>query len=300
MTKSKKISIIIASFLLVLAGLLFASCGSKNYSQVSISSSEQEGSITLFEGESATVSFTVENPVSGMDTSLVYSLSNPSICDVEVIANQNNTTSYQISAVKGGTTTLEVKTIEGNKSAALDIYVKAYSNSLTAAEHSLYVSQSSSLTPSSYDFTFSSNATEKDLTYYFFGQTADITSLTIEDVQDDGNYINQFNSINLILINNNYYLILEDEYGNLYTLGSSSQVPSTIPNMQNTKYSLLAVTVENGEYQFDIAAASTVQAGEKFAFIALYDSNSETPIYCAREFYVLLDIDSESIAHSYG
>lgn len=300
MTKSKKISIIIASFLLVLAGLLFASCGSKNYSQVSISSSEQEGSITLFEGESATVSFTVENPVSGMDTSLVYSLSNPSICDVEVIANQNNTTSYQISAVKGGTATLEVKTIEGNKSAALDIYVKAYSNSLTAAEHSLYVSQSSSLIPSSYDFTFSSNATEKDLTYYFFGQTADITSLTIEDVQDDGNYINQFNSINLILINNNYYLILEDEYGNLYTLGSSSQVPSTIPNMQNTKYSLLAVTFENGEYQFDIAAASTVQAGEKFAFIALYDSNSETPIYCAREFYVLLDIDSESIAHSYG
>ena len=300
MTKSKKISIIIASFLLVLAGLLFASCGSKNYSKVYISSSEQEGSITLFEDESTTVSFTVENPVDGMNTSLVYSLSNSSVCDVEVIANQKNSTSYQITAMKGGTTTLEVRTVEGNKTASLDIYVKAYSNTLTAAEHSLYVSQSSSFAPSSYDFTFSSNTTEKDLTYYFFGQTEDLSSLIIEDVKEEENYINQFNSIYLKTINDNFYLILEDANGNLFTLGSPTQVPSTVPNLFNTKYSLLPVTFENEEYQFDTSSATTVKAGEKFAFIALYDSNAENPIYCAREFYVIADIDYESISHSYG
>ena len=302
MTISKKISLIVASFLLVLAGLIFASCGSKNYSNVTISNSVSDSSLSLFVGETTSVTFTVENPVSGMNTTLSYALSNSSICSVNVVASARNSTTYEISGIRGGTTNFEVQTIEGHKTASIDIYVRAYSNNLMPAEHSLYLTQSTPLQPSSYDFVFSADTTEKDLSYYFFGQTEEAGSLVLGDVQQDGEFINEFTSISLTNSpeNDQYYLMFEDSIGQLFTLGSSSLVGSTVPELINTKYALLPVTMENGNYVFDSEQATAVQAGDTFAFIALYDSNSQDPIYCAREFSVLLDIDYGSIYHTYG
>lgn len=300
MTISKRISICIASFLLVLAGILFASCGSKNYSNVYISCSVQDGSISLFVDNSTNVTFTVENPVKNMNTNLSENLTNESICDVNLISSQGSSYTYEIVAKKGGRTSLQVSTIEGNKTASLEIYVRSYSSQLNPADHSLYVSEKSSLIPTSYDFVFSSDTTEKNLSYYFFGQTTQPDSLVLEDVKDGDNFINQFISVKLLNKNGSFYLIFEDNNNNYFTLGNSYNVPSIFPNVYNLKYDFISVEFNDGEYVFDLNTATEVKEGDKFSFITVYDTNTDDTIFCEREFFVLIDIDYENISHKFG
>ena len=71
MTKTKKINLFICSLLVLLASLFFASCGPKDYSNVSLTSSVS--SLSLEVGQEADIVFTINNMVDDMDNTLSFS-----------------------------------------------------------------------------------------------------------------------------------------------------------------------------------------------------------------------------------
>lgn len=313
MTKSKIFSILALGLMLVLAGILFVACGSNGYKNVTVTSDRD--SITLFvnqsddssgEGDegattiiSELVTFTINNPVGNMDKSLRITVSNPSICQVNLYSRQNNSSTYEIIGLKGGTTQIEAKTLEGNKSCTITVNVRQYSNNLSQNSNSLYVSPSSALIPNASDFIFDDSATERDLDFYFYGSTYDGYILTETDLMANGEFINQFTQANLITVNGNYYIIFQDENGALFTLYDREEIIID-DERSNFVYQFMPVTYENGEYSFDLESAIAVQPGDSFKFGAVYQKSESERLVCARDFYVLIDIDYQSVAHEYG
>lgn len=296
MTISKKISMFVFSLLLVVASFLFASCGEKDYSNVTLTASREEVVMFVDDENAQNVTFTINNPVSDMASSLSYTLSNPSICTVSLLSTQNYSTIYAITGIKGGVSDMTVRTNEGNISCTIRINVREYSSNISASDNALYLSLSTELYPSAADFTFSDNTTERDLEFYFYGKVNNSSSLTIEDITVNDAYVNSFIQANLIEINDSQYIIFTDSTGSLYTLGQGV----TNNRTQNTFYNFINVANENGEYVFDTTTASEVQAGDKFTFFAVNRVEGGEIIYCQRDFYVIVDIDYESVSHEYG
>lgn len=296
MTKSKKLSMFVFSLLLVVASLLFVACGGKDYSNVTLTASQEEIVMFANDENAQNVTFTINNPVRDMASSLTYTLSNPSICTVSVLSTQSYSTTYAITGVKGGVSDMTVRTNEGNVSHTIRIQVRQFSSNISPADNSLYLSLSSEFYPSAADFTFSDNATERDLDFYFYGKVNDSSSLTIGDITQNEEYVNAFVQANLIEMNDSQYIIFTDENGLLYTLGRGV----TNNRTQNTFYSFINVNLTDGEYVFDTAVATKVQAGDKFTFFAVNQVDGGEVIYCQRDFYVLIDINYESISHEYG
>ncbi len=308
MTKSKKITVFLFSLMLVLAGLLFVACGSQSYKNVTLTSDKQV--ISLFVSKNISdeetvvenaeyVKFTINNPVNNMYKNLTYSLSNPGVCQVSLYSQQDNSTTYKIVGLKGGNTTLEAKTIEGNKTCKVTINVRQYSDKLTANSNSLYLSESSPLIPNSSDFVFDDNATERELNFYFYGKTASGYIMTEEDIKSNGEFVNKFVSANLISLENQYYIIFKDENDNLYTLSKEKSI-QVEDNLYNTYYDFIEVSYDNDTYVFDKENSSSVSLGDKFKFLATYNISEEEIIICEREFSILIDIDFESLVHEYG
>ncbi len=298
MTKSNKLRLLLFSLLLVFSSFLFVACGEVNYSSTTLTSSESI--IELFVGEQKNVTFTINNPVGNMSSNLICtpeSLSNPNVCTVEQLATQNYSTTYTITGVQGGTTTLEITTQEGGKTQSIDIIVREYSSEITAGNNSLYVSLSTKFIPSATDFNYSSNeVTERDLDFYFYG-VKNSGELVLDDVRQDGQFINEFVSVELVNVLNNSYLIFTDSNGELWTLGNQTIVTGS----NNIKYQFLEVGLtEDNQYDFNLDNATTVSPGAKFTFITNYISDTEEEIFCEREFYVIDDINSESVSHDYG
>ena len=313
MTKSKKFSILALGLMLVLAGILFVACGSNGYKNVTVTSDRD--SITLFvnqsddsssEGDegattiiSELVTFTINNPVDNMDKSLSITISNPTICRVTLFSRQNNSSTYEIVGLRGGTTQIEAKTLEGNKSCTITVNVRQYSDNLSQNSNSLYVSPSNTLIPNASDFIFDDSATERDLDFYFYGTTYDGYILTETDLMTNGEFIKQFTQANLITVNDNYYIIFQDENGALFTLYDREEIIID-EERSNFVYQFMPVTYENGEYSFDLESAIAVQPGDSFKFGAVYQKSESERLVCARDFYVLIDIDYQSVAHEYG
>ena len=294
MTKSKKLSMFIFSLLLVFASLLFVACGSKDYSMTTLTSSDNV--IELYVQEQKNVTFTINNPVDSMSKDLNLTFSNPQVCSIEQVATQDYSTTYTITGLKGGNTILDVSTFEGGKKTSITINVKQYSDKLEAGDNSLYVSASSKLTPSSADFVFDNNSTERVLSYYFYGKTIEDNKLVIEDVKKNNEFVNEFVSVELISVQENNYLIFEDSTGRYYTLDKGAIVAGS----NNVKYQFVEVEKTDNGYEFNLDNASAVSAGDEFTFITNYQNNSEEQIYCERKFFVLVDINSDSISHIYG
>lgn len=296
MTKSKKISLLLFSLMLVLASLLFVACGGKDYSKVSLTASQEQLELFIGEENAQSVTFTIENPVKKMDKSLTITLSNPGVCNVTEVSKQGNSTVYSVVGIKGGETDLIARTNEGNISRTIKIVVRQYSSALQPGDNSLYVSKSSQLYPTAVDFVFDSSATERDLDFYFYGKVNENTNLTLDDITFEENFINSFISVDLITVEDNDYLIFTDESGQKYTLGSSN----TNIEGNKTKYEFLQVEETNGQINIDTTEATSVQAGDKFTFVAINYIEEDEIIYCQRDFYVLKDINSESMTHEFG
>ena len=296
MTKSKKLSIFVFSLLLVVASFLFVACGEKDYSNTTLTASQEEVVMFVNDENAQNVTFTINNPVRDMASSLSYTLSNPSICSISVLSTQNYSTTYAITGIKGGVSDMTVRTNEGNISHTIRITVRQYTSNISPAENSLYLSLSTELYPTAADFTFSDNATERDLEFYFYGSVNDSSSLTLNDIIQNEEYVNSFVQANLIEIDSSRYIIFIDSDGNLYTLGQGI----TNDRTQNTFYNFINVTNEDGAYSFDTANATAVQAGDKFTFFAVNHIDGGEIIYCQRDFYVLVDINYDSISHDYG
>ncbi len=295
MTKTKKLSMFIFSLLLVLTSFLFVACGNNDYSLTSLTVSQDV--VEVYVGEQKSIVFTIENPVSSMDKGLSFTLSNPKVCSVEMIANNDYSTTYMITGLRGGNSNLDVSTIEGGKTTSVSISVKQYSDKIESGSNSLYLSPNSSLTPSSADFVFMEESTERQLNYYFYGKVKEDNKLVLEDLMKDNNLINNFVSIELLNYQNQYYLIFTDGENNFYTIDSGTIVIGS----ENTKYQFVKVEKnEEGIYVFDTNKVSPVTPGEKFTFLANYVNDLDETIFCERSFYVLLDIDFDSISYDYG
>ena len=294
MTSSKKLSMLIFSLLLVIASFLFVACGTKDYRNVTLTASQEEISLFASEDNTQNVTFTINNPVSGMDSTLSYNLSNPSICQVSVVSTQNYSTTYAISGIRGGVSDFTVRTNEGNISHTIQIRVREYTSQLTPGDNSLYVSYSREFYPTSADFTFTDTATERALEFYFYGKVNGSTNITADDVTQDNRLVNAFVGVRLVTVEGQDYLIFIDESGLYYTLGQPLQ------NSNNTFYNFIPVEIEGEEYIFDTTSATSVQAGDKFSFLTINRLNNDEYLSCQRDFYLLLDINSESISHEYG
>ncbi len=296
MTKTKKLSMLIFSLLLVVASLLFVACGSIDYSNVTITSSQE--SIELFIGEenSQNITFTINNPVSNMDSGFDVQPSDDGRYSIELLSTTGYSSTYVITGLKGGSSTLTVWTREGDISRSIPIYVRQYTDSFTSASNSLYTSITSQLIPTSADFSFSSSATERELEYYFYGKADD--AITIEDVTDNDELKNAFTSVKLIVLeeNNLQYLIFENSDGDLFTLGQESSVAGST----NVRYDFIDVSYADGQYSFDTNLATNVTAGEKLSFLAVNRTSTGEALTCQRDFYVLSDINAESITHDVG
>ena len=294
MTKSKKLSMFIFSLLLVVASLLFVACTTSDYKNVTITASHESVELFISDSEeenSQLVTFTINNPPSGMETGLVLLPSDDGVYTASLVSTAGYSSTYSLTGISGGVSTLTVRTREGNVSHTINVVVRQYPSDLTAGDNSLYLSLSSLLAPSSADFNFSDNSTERDLTYYFYGIANEPISLA--DIEQGSL---TFVSARLIERNGNQYIIFEDGQGQLYTLGEGQDVAGST----NIKYSFIDVEMVDGEYDFATNSASTVTAGEKFTFLAVNEIQNGESLYCQRDFYVITDINAQSITHDYG
>lgn len=300
MVKSKKFSILICSFLLVIASIVFVACGKLDYSKTYLSSNEEY--IELFVGEEKELAISIINPVSNMNRGINFTQSNPIVSKITQQSNQNDTTVYMVQGLSGGSSSVEFTTIEGRKSTTVTIYVKEFSDVLTKGDNGLYISKSTILKPTSTDFKFKESSTERDLEYYFYGINNVSGSLTLDDVSSNDGLVNNFVSASLYTIENNDYLIFTDKDGFLHTLGSSTQILEN----QNVRYEFIDVQEVEGYYEFDLEKASIITEGMRFTFIAKYENaklseeTGEGVIICEREFSVLNDIVAEDFSHEYG
>ena len=289
MTKSNKLSIFIFSLLLVVASLLFVACGEKDYSNVYITSSQD--TVELFVGEEQNVTLTINNPISDMSNAFIYNPPQNGVYTVELFNTSSYSTTYTIRAIKGGEEEFTVRTSEGNISYSINIIVREYSESLTAKESSLYVSLSRMYEPSSADFNFSDNSTERDLDFYFYGVTSE--NIDEEDLMQNEQFINKFSRVNLVEQDGNQYLVFEEEDA-LYTLSQPSS------HNQGTRYSLVEIEEIDGLYNFEQVGGQNVSAGDEFTFLAVYTLSDGSILTCQRNFYVLSDINYDSISHDFG
>lgn len=300
MVKSKKLSILICSFLLVLASLVFVACGKLDYSKSYLSSNEEY--IELFVGKEKELAITINNPVSNMNRGINFTQSNPLVAKITQLSNQNNTTTYTVQGLSGGRTDVEFTSIEGRKSTSVTIYVKEFSDVLLKGDNSLYISKSTNLKPTSTDFKFKESSTERDLEYYFYGQNNVPGKLTIDDVSSNDGLVNNFVSVELYNLGENDYLIFTDKDGLLHTLGQAT----TVVENQNVRYEFIDVQQKEEGFEFDIEKASSISNGMKFTFLTKYENDSlaeETgngTIVCEREFSVLSDINPNDFSHEYG
>ena len=296
MIKSRKFRICLLILLLALSSLLFVACGTPDYSSTYLTVSESY--VQLFKDEEKNLTITINNPVNDMSPTLTFSISNANTCQLELLSQHNMTSTYSLKAKNGGIATIDFLTIDGGIGATVNVVVREYSSVLQPGGNELFVSSSTKLSPSSHDFTFDDNSTERNLKYYFYGKNNSNISLTINDILQGQLYINNFTDIKLYKPEgqNKSYLIFTDSDGFFHTLGKQKVVAGS----GNVSYEFISVTNENGIYNFS-SGAVPVNAGDKFSFITIYENALVgEPIYCEREFTVIVDIDTKGVSHEYG
>lgn len=297
MIKSIKLRIFIFSLLLVLASILLFACGNKDYTNVTVTSTQDSIELFAREGEVENITFTINNPVSGMSNKFTYYMSNPGICNIEQLNVQGYSTTYSITGLKGGVSDLTVTTDEGNVTKTVQIIVHQYSDIFQPASNALYTTATRAYTPSANDFKFSENTTERQLQYYFYGKVAENGKLSLSDISNGVTYQNNFVKVELFQADDdNNYLIFTDAQNQYFTLGSALPQLAT----GNTKYNFLSVTKTDDGFSFNQNQASSVAAGDEFAFVATYNNDLNEELFCERSFSVLIDIKSEDFSHYYG
>ena len=295
MVNIKKINLFVCSLLMVLTSLFFVACTNKSYSDVTLSSST--ASVTLDVEKEEEIVFTINNMLEEMDNSLSITFSPEGIASCDIVSQNGAEVIAKVKGMEAGTTTLTATTVDGGKSCSLTVNVKQYSSYLTAGENSLYVSSSSQLIVSSSDFIFEDKTSEKELDYYFYGKNngynLSLDNVSSNIINSDGEkereFKNQFVSVKLINQNGLSYLIFSDENGNEFVLNNGN---ADISLNRNIKYSFIAVTNNNGQYNIP-SNASYVNIGDKFTFVANYENAKGDEIFAQREFVVLKDIDKK-------
>ena len=295
MARTKNLTTFLVFLMLVITSFLFVACGGKDYSKTYLSSSSDY--VEIFVDEEKTFSVTIEKPVENMSGELSFTLSNPLICDVQKVSSNAFTTTYSVTGLQGGQGAVDFISTDGSKTKSVQIKVRQFADELRASDSVLYVSSSTELVPSSADFSYKEEVTERNLKYYFYGKTTTNGLLTLNDIKNEEEYINNFRRAFIYNVEADSYLIFVDEGENYYTLGAKNSIPGS----GNTKYSFLSVDKNDDEFSFDLQQASKVDAGDEFTFIGIYDyENQDEALYCEKNFTVLNDIKPENISLDYG
>lgn len=281
MTISKKFSLLFLSLMLVIAGFLFAACGAKDYSKITVQASNEY--FEMFVGEEKNVSVTIKNPVADMNKEIDYFSSNPEVCALELVSNSGYTTTYTIKGLKGGNTSIDFVTREGAKRTSISVFVKQYSETITASDTLLFLSNNTPFMPSSADYLFDQDSTERGLKFYFYGED-DKENISLEDVTENNTLKNNFSKIELV---ENHFVISNAD-GDTFTI------------LENHKHDFAQLNKEGENYIFD-ENALTVLPGEKFAFVAVYQNGSDltNALFSTREFTVLADMKDPEYLYGY-
>ncbi len=260
---------LLGAFMFMFAGIFFVGCGSVDYSKIKIVSNV-EGSVVLGVGESVTITFTIEGyqsgfnnqvSLSGQDEVFTYSEPNYSSSD----SSQFTVT---VTGVAGGTGTLLVTSVEGQKQCEVDISVEQSTTSISSNNEILYVTNGTDFVPNYSMFTFDPNTTDRDLSYYF---------VVLSEISDT-DYASFFLKYNLVGI--------DAENGIGYFNDDSSSDP-----IERPIYQFESVTLdENGNLFLIYDGQSTsIDLQSEFEFMAVYDSSvgSENILFAHATVYVL-------------
>lgn len=302
MSKIKKLSLMICSFILVLTGFLFVGCAKTDYSKITVTASvgnNNVNSVTLDKGDDVAITFTINNYFDGMNGELeVSAIFDTTDCfTYQVSHNGKESTTVIVSGTMGGRAHLYATTKEGGKSCDVEIIVNEYSTILSNNDKNLYLTENTSLTPSSKDFVFNSSSTKRDLDFYFYGiKSSEDKDLTLDMIKNNENkYLRKFVNISLIYQNQKNYLLFEDEEGNLYSI---QDVITSDPHV-NIPLTFIPATKTGDEYSFGGSGAKAVNLGDKFTFFAVYTDNLGNEYFVVRDFHVLKDLKGDQITYSY-
>ncbi len=303
MSKLKKLGLMICSFILVLTGFLFVGCTKTDYSKITLTArvgNENVNSITLDKGDDIAITFTINNYFDGMNGELeVSAIFDTTDCfTYQVSHNGRESTTVIVSGTMGGRAHLYATTKEGGKTCDVEIIVNEYSTILSNNDNNLYITENTSLTPSSKDFVFNSSSTKRDLDFYFYGiNSSEDVDLTLNMITNNETreYMRKFIKVSLISQSGRNYLLFEDEEANLYsiqdTLTNDPHVNIPLPFVPATK---------NGdEFTFGGSGAKAVNLGDRFTFFAVYKDNLGNEFFVVRDFNVLKDLQGDQISYSY-
>ena len=294
MAKIKKLgSVLILALMLVITGFLFAACNEKDYSKVSLSSSTDY--LELYVEEEKSLTIKIENPVQDMKNTIQITQSNPLSCEIEQVSANKYTHIYSIKGLRGGRSVIEFVLEDGKKSKEVTVSVREYASELKAKETLLYVSSSTQFIPTSVDFKFEENITEKNLKYYFYGIKAEGQTLTLNDIKRGENYTKNFIKAEIYEKNSENYLIFTDENNQMFVLGNKQ----VVPNVGSIVYDFLSVLKTSEGYELP-TQASSIKPGDNFTFVAVYDYEQEETLFCERDFSFLSDIKRDSIEATFG
>lgn len=304
MSKIKKLSLMICSFILVLTGFLFVGCTQKDYSNITLTASvgtDNVNRVTLDKGDDVAITFTINNYFDGMNGELeVSAVYDTTDCfTYQVSHNGKATTTVIVSGTMGGRAHLYATTKEGGKTCDVEIVVNEYSTILSNNDNNLYITEHTSLTPSSKDFVFNSSSTKRDLDFYFYGiHSSEDVDLTLDMITNNETreYMRKFIKVSLITQSGRNYLLFEDEDGNLYSI---QDVITSDPYV-NIPMVFITATKNGDEYAFGGSGAKPVNLGDKFTFFAVYKDNLGNEFFVVRDFNVLKDLHGDQITFSYS
>lgn len=271
MAKSLKNIFIIAlsAIAFAFAGVFFVGC-TPDYSKVKVTSDTSY--LEMEVEESKNITFTVEDAPNGFINNLQINTDGNGEITIEKSYNDNKVV-VSVTALKGGTVNLRAVTVDGFKSNDVVIKVLQHSTTLNFDGSVLYVSEKTPLILSNNFYSFESNTTDKDMSFFYITEDIDFNEYTLTSVKED-NLI--FTSLKGATTATNYVIFDKVEIDKINSC---------------LKFSL------NGEI-----VKATENLTSQFRFISVYDysvGNYLAPLYDVRTVDVYQDLNVE-ILGGYG
>ncbi len=263
---------VLGAFMFMFAGVFIAGCG-VDYSKIQIVANV-DGGIELSVGESTTITFTIEGYQSGFSNKVevngdvnVFSYSEP---------NYVSDTQFQITvtAVAGGSGTLSVVSVEGQKQCDIEVSVTQLTSSMTTNNQVLYVSESTDFVPNYNMFTFDPNTTVRDLSYFY---------VELSEINDT-DYATFFARYDLVSID------VESGVG-YFNDGSAEPIERNIYQFES-----MTIGEDGALYLVYNGETTEISKDSEIEFMAVYTSSMQAEqgdiIYAHATVYVLADLSA--------
>ncbi|MBE7076112.1 MAG: hypothetical protein E7375_03520 [Clostridiales bacterium] len=153
------------TFAFLFAGFFIAGCGI-DYSIIKLVSDKEN--VQLEVGETTNITLTIENYQKGFSNLVEVIESNSSKFECTTINYFEDKIRLSILGKAGGEGYLTIQTYDGKKECRVNVDVVQYATSFSNSGVEMYVSNDTAFEPDAGMFTFDTNTTYKDLSYYYF------------------------------------------------------------------------------------------------------------------------------------